>query len=168
LLDARGSISAAHRNAADIAIVDRALRWFDAAPVATLGVFWPMRGEPDLRPLYAALAARGVRLALPVVDGADLPLRFVGWTPGDMLVKDGLGVMVPAAGETLTPAALLIPCLGFNAQRMRLGYGGGFYDRTLAAVQRPQAIGIAYASSKADFAGEAHDVALDLIITEES
>jgi 5,10-methenyltetrahydrofolate synthetase len=61
---------------------------------------------------------------------------------------------------------VLLPCVGFNGQRMRLGYGGGFYDRTLAAVPRPLALGVAYSCARADFAGEAHDIALDAIFTE--
>jgi 5,10-methenyltetrahydrofolate synthetase len=107
-----------------------------------------------------------VRLALPVVVDKDAPLRFVNWTPGDAMLKDGFGVAIPASGEVVSPQALLIPCVGFNRQRLRLGYGGGFYDRTLAVDPRPTTVGIGYACGLVDFDGAAHDIALDMIFTE--
>jgi 5-formyltetrahydrofolate cyclo-ligase len=75
---------------------------------------------------------------------------------------------VPSPPQVIVqPQALLIPCVGFNRQRMRLGYGGGYYDRTLAASPRPLAIGIAYRGSLATFAADPYDIALDAIITED-
>ena len=135
-------------------------------PLAPLGVYWPMRGEPDLRPAYAALAARGMQLALPVVVERAAPLRFAKWTPDTPLVAGTFGALVPAEPAWLKPSTLLVPCLGFNSGRMRLGYGGGFYDRTLAAAPRPATIGIAYDCLHAEFEAEPHDVALDCILTE--
>lgn len=134
--------------------------------LARLGVYWPMRGEPDLRPAYAALAARGVQLALPVVVEPAAPLRFAKWTPDTPLVTGAFGALVPAEPAWVEPSTLLVPCLGFNSARMRLGYGGGFYDRTLAAAPRPATIGIAYDCLHAEFEAEPHDVALDCILTE--
>nr|WP_254783798.1 5-formyltetrahydrofolate cyclo-ligase [Collimonas sp. OK307] len=172
LLATRKSISAACRQEWDAELGRRVITWatlwMDTHPDGTLGVYWPIRGEPDLRPAYAELAARGMRLALPVVVGSDSPLRFASWIPGEAMVKDGFGVAIPASDVAAIPLALLIPCVGFNQHRIRLGYGGGFYDRTLApsALLRPQAIGIAYACGLAEFDGAAHDVALDAIITE--
>ncbi len=81
---------------------------------------------------------------------------------------DRMGVAVPAQLRMVArPPALLVPCLGFNAQRYRLGYGGGFYDRTLEALPRPLTVGVAYAADLAQFASAAHDVALDIILTED-
>ncbi len=78
-----------------------------------------------------------------------------------------MGVQVPAASSAeVAPELLLIPCVGFNQERFRLGYGGGFYDRTLAARPRPRAIGVAYECSRAEFSVEAHDIALDAVVTE--
>lgn len=134
---------------------------------SVIGVYWPIRNEPDLRALYTAWAANGKQLALPVVIDKNMPLKFFAWTPGDDLLKDAMGVWIP--GGTLTevhPEVVLVPCVGFNDARMRLGYGGGFYDRTLARSPRPQAIGVAYRCLRAAFATEAHDVAMDAIITE--
>ncbi|TFW09777.1 5-formyltetrahydrofolate cyclo-ligase [Oxalobacteraceae bacterium OM1] len=168
LLAHRQSISAEVRREWDIAIGRRVLAWWNANPVAVLGVYWPIRSEPDLRPFYDGLAARGARLALPLVAQVDAPLQFHAWQPGDTLIKDSYGVMVPADGAVVHPDALLIPCVGFNAGNIRLGYGGGFYDRTLASAARPLAVGVAYALARRDFPGDAHDVALDAIITETS
>jgi 5,10-methenyltetrahydrofolate synthetase len=152
--------------AARNAIGAHVVAWWKANPVQTLGVYWPIRSEPDLRATYADLASRGVRLALPIVTGKNAPLRFAAWTPGDALVQDSLGIAIPAADIIVQPQALLIPCVGFNTERIRLGYGGGFYDRTLALQPRPLAIGIGYACALAVFDGAPHDVALDMIITE--
>ncbi|NEX61460.1 5-formyltetrahydrofolate cyclo-ligase [Noviherbaspirillum galbum] len=146
----------------------RVMAWWNANPVGTLGVYWPIRREPDLRDTYEMLAAHGVRLALPAVVAPDAPLVFLAWEAGAPLVKDKLGVMMPARRVEIEPDALLVPCVGFNAAKFRLGYGGGFYDRTLAGPARPVAVGISYACCEAVFAGDAHDVALDAVITEES
>jgi 5-formyltetrahydrofolate cyclo-ligase len=155
---------------ADAAIAAHLLAWWHAlgaAAPASIGVYWPLKGEPDLSAAYAALAAGGVQLALPVVIARDAALGFAEWTPGEAMLTDPMGVAVPAQRRMVArPPALLVPCLGFNAQRYRLGYGGGFYDRTLAALPRPLTVGVAYASDLAQFASAAHDVALDLILTE--
>lgn len=167
LLAARRAIEPAQRRAWDAAIGDNVLHWWNVHRTPTLGVYWPIRGEPDLSPVYAVLVERGVRLALPVVVGHAAPLHFAAWSPGDPMQKDAFGVATPAArSPAVQPDAILIPCVGFNAGRMRLGYGGGFYDRTLALAPRPAAIGIAYSNASAEFGSEAHDIALDLIITE--
>jgi 5-formyltetrahydrofolate cyclo-ligase len=167
LLASRRAISADLRHQWDAAIGNQVLAWWTAHPLLTLGVYWPIRGEPDLRPTYADLATRGVHLSLPVVAGKNLPLTFAAWAPGDALVKDAMGISIPAKIDVvIAPDALLIPCVGFNHSRMRLGYGGGFYDRTLAAAPRPLAIGIAYACALATFDADPHDIRLDRIITE--
>jgi len=168
LLAARSAIATDARQQYDTAIGAHVLAWWRIHPVRILGIFWPMRGEPDLRDVYAELAAQGVQLALPLAIKPDAPLQFAAWAPGDALVPDALGVSIPAGRAILLhPEALLVPCVGFNSARMRLGYGGGYYDRTLAVAPRPYAIGIAYANTLASFDTAAHDVALDWIITEQ-
>lgn len=167
LLATRRAVPAGLRRQWDAAIGTQIIQWWAAHPVRTLAVYWPIRGEPDLRPSYDELTRLGVRLALPVVVAKDAALGFAAWAPGDVLMKDALGVSVPAHAETcVQPDALLIPCVGFNATRIRLGYGGGFYDRTLAVAPRPLAIGIAYGCALAEFDADPHDVGLDLIVTE--
>ncbi|WP_420472925.1 5-formyltetrahydrofolate cyclo-ligase [Noviherbaspirillum sp. ST9] len=166
LLANRQAITSEVRNAMDAAIARQVIAWHDAHPAGILGVYWPIRGEPDLRECYAVLAEQGTRLALPIVVDRNAPLRFLAWEPGDAMIKDSFGVAIPASGEEVRPGALLIPCVGFNEQRFRLGYGGGFYDRTLAQAGRPVTVGIAYAQSRARFDADAHDVPLDYVITE--
>ncbi len=120
-----------------------------------------------MRTCYAALAELGVQLALPVVTAKAVPLRFACWNPGDPLIKDAMDIAIPTSPQCwVQPQALLIPCVGFNTHRLRLGYGGGFYDRTLATAPRPIAIGVAYADALTAFDSGPHDVALDGIITE--
>jgi 5-formyltetrahydrofolate cyclo-ligase len=167
LLDIRRNIGDEDRVRSNAAIGSLLDQRFQMHPVSTLGVFWPIRQEPDLLSLYDRLAARGIRLSLPVVVGKNLPLQFAVWSPGDATAKDSFGVPVPEHPVFVaTPQALLIPCVGFNAQRFRLGYGAGFYDRTLAVTPRPFTIGIAYSCQQAVFDASAHDVALDMIVTE--
>ena len=164
----RRTIDPATRHAWDDRIGARVLAWWQAHPHESLGVYWPLAGEPDLRPAYAELAQAGVRLALPVVIERDAPLGFAEWIPGEPTLTDRLGVAVPSDLRMVErPPALLVPCLGFNALGYRVGYGGGFYDRTLAPQPRPATVGIAYACQLVAFDGDAHDVPLDQVITEE-
>jgi len=169
LLARRRAISAEERSQYDATLNQRVLAWWEGNPVASLGVYWPIHGEPDLHAAYLELARRGVQLSLPVVINAEAPLQFVKWAPGDMLVLDVMKVPVPAPPHSaIRPQALLIPCAGFNRQRTRLGYGGGFYDRTLAVSPRPLAIGIGYHCLLTTFTADPHDIALDAIITEDA
>lgn len=164
----RCAIDPATRQAWDDRIGARVLAWWQAHPHASVGVYWPLAGEPDLRPAYAEMAAAGVRLALPVVVERDAPLGFAEWIPGEPTETDRLGVAVPSDLRMIErPPALLVPCLGFNAQGYRVGYGGGFYDRTLGPAPRPATVGIAYGCQRVAFTGDAHDVPLDSVITEE-
>jgi 5,10-methenyltetrahydrofolate synthetase len=169
LLTQRHAIAADLRAQYDKALCSHVVDWWNSHPVRRLGVYWPIRGEPDLRSAYIELAKRGVQLALPVVVEADASLRFAAWAPGDGLVVGAMKVPVPAQPHIpVYPEALLVPCIGFNPQRIRLGYGGGFYDRTLAATPHPLAIGIGYSCGLADFSAAPHDIALDAMITEDA
>jgi len=166
LLATRRAIEPVQRTEWDAQIGRRLHAWLVSRPVATLGVYWPIQGEPDLRVAYVELARQGVALALPSVIRRDAPLAYVEWLPGEELAKDQFGVPVPEHRRPAQPDALLVPCVGFNAQRFRLGYGAGFYDRTLALPARPIALGVAYACGLAEFESAAHDIALDFIMTE--
>ncbi len=170
LLTARRALDPATRAGWDRALSDHVIDWWKATRPAALGVYWPLRDEPDLHPAYAEVARLGARLLLPVVVQKDEALEFAEWRIGEEMVKDKMGVAVPAdlRLQAAYPPALLVPCLGFNPQGYRLGYGGGFYDRTLARPPRPRTVGIAYSSLQVLFAEDAHDVALDCILTEAS
>ena len=167
LLAARKAMPPEERAWRDAAIGRHLLDWLERHPVKSMGVYWPHAGEPDLTAIYPALAARDVTLALPVVIKRDAPLVFYAWRPGEALVKDAHGVMAPVVRNCLVePEVLLLPCVGFNEEGYRLGYGGGYYDRTLAAMPGVRAVGIAYAAGKAEFAADAYDMAMELVLTE--
>lgn len=166
LLAHRQALHLEVRREMDARIGVHLLEWWNRHRFESLGVYWPIRGEPDLHPVYAQLAQRGVRLALPAVAARQAPLVFLAWEPGAPTVRDAYGVQVPAAAEPVSPQALLVPCVGFNDGNFRLGYGGGFYDRTLASLPRPATAGIAYAFSRVRFEADVFDVALDTIITD--
>lgn len=149
-------------------------RVLDAAPLpagAVVAGYWPMRGEIDVLPLLAALAERGQVTALPAVIERKAPLVFRRWATGDPL-EDGLyGTRHPvAAAEEVRPVCLLVPLLAFDRRGIRLGYGGGFYDRTLAALRASGpvvAVGIAYAGQEVEsLPAEDHDERLDWVVTE--
>lgn len=167
LLAKRAAITPDQRSQWDKEIGDRLLAWWRMNHAPVIGVYWPIRGEPDLRDAYVSLVEQGVQLALPVVMEKEAPLAFARWAPDDAVVKDRHGVSVPATIIEVKPSALLIPCVGFDLQRYRLGYGGGYYDRTLALESKPAAIGIAYACLHADFEIGPHDLAMDAVITEQ-
>lgn len=169
LRTARGALDPAIKVQWDAHIGAQVVAWWRLRQVAAIGVYWPLAGEPDLRAAYAELHAAGVHLALPVVMERDAPLSFTHWTPGEPMIPDEMGVQVPAELRFVErPPALLIPCLGFNADGYRLGYGGGYYDRTLEAAPRPYTLGIAYSNQEAQFSHAPHDVPLDVIVTESS
>lgn len=141
----------------------------ELAPAAAVAGYFPLRDEADPRGLMAALAARGHPLALPcVVPGA--PLVFRAWTMGDTLHANprAYGIAEPLASVPIVvPALVLVPLLAFDAAGTRLGYGGGYYDRTLAALTGARAIGIAYAGQEVPaLPRAAHDHPLEAVITE--
>jgi 5,10-methenyltetrahydrofolate synthetase len=167
LLGVRRGLDADTRAAWDHAIGEQVVAWWQAHTPAALGVYWPLRDEPQLQAAYARLERLGARLLLPVVVEKHAALEFADWRMGEAMVKDGMGVAVPADLRLQPyPPALLIPCLGYNSGGYRLGYGGGFYDRTLARGPRPLTVGVAYRCLEVDFASDTHDVPLDAIITE--
>jgi len=168
LLTQRQALDGAERRVLSARIIAAVEARLDACRPDAIGAYWPMRGEVDVRPLMHRAHERGVTVALPQVVEPGLPLRFVRWTPQTSLHEDRRGALVTGAVEEVMPALLLVPCVGFDARRYRLGYGGGFYDRTLAA--RPvRSWGLAYECNRiAAFEVQAHDLALDAIITEDA
>lgn len=129
-----------------------------------------IRTELDPEPLMLALIERGCRLLVPVIEGEGLPLKFREWTPGARMVPGPFGAEVPAGGAWLEPDLLIVPLLAFDAAGRRLGYGGGFYDRTLARLRAAgpaRAIGFAYAAQHVEeVPAEETDQLLDAIVTE--
>ncbi len=133
--------------------------------------FHPFRSELDCRPLLSALRDAGCITSLPVIVAPNQPLAFRQWTPGEPLEPGVWDIPVPLAGaDSLVPDILLVPLLGFDRAGYRIGYGGGFYDRTIAALQSAKpvtAIGLAFSAQEIDeVPREAHDMALDWVLTE--
>lgn len=174
--EARRAAVAARREAAAERLGPRAAARLAAtlAPCAgaVLAGYMPIRTEVDPQPALAAHLARGAggRICLPVIEAPALPLAFRDWHPGARLVTGPFGVQVPEAGDWLTPTVLIVPLLAFDWRGYRLGYGGGFYDRSLAALRARGpviAIGLAYAAQEVEEVPvEATDQPLDLIVTE--
>ncbi|MEN0074325.1 MAG: 5-formyltetrahydrofolate cyclo-ligase [Paracraurococcus sp.] len=134
---------------------------------AIVAGFWPMGGEIDIRPLLLALAGRGHPIALPVTPKRGLPLAFRRWRPGETLGHGPMGTRQPIAGEALRPDWLLVPLLAFDRAGRRLGYGGGYYDRTLAGLPGATAIGCAFACQELpEVPAGPEDWRLDAVATE--
>jgi 5,10-methenyltetrahydrofolate synthetase len=129
---------------------------------------WPYRGEYDARFVARRLRDRGAITALPVVVAPRTPLVFREWHPGVELARGVLGIPYPAAGAELAPDVALVPIVAFDDGGFRLGYGGGFFDRTLAAAaKKPVAIGIGYEAAHVDtIHPQPHDLPMDWVVTE--
>ncbi len=167
LITARRAMPADVKAQADERIMAALLTWLDAHRPSSLGAYLAMAGEPELMPLYQGLEARGILLAMPVALEKQAALVYQRWRPGEPLARDASGMQAPAVRTAqIAPDVVLAPCVGFNEQGFRLGFGGGYFDRTLAVNPRPKALGIAYASTRVSFPTDPHDIALDLIITD--
>jgi 5-formyltetrahydrofolate cyclo-ligase len=137
-------------------------------PGITLGVYWPFQAECDPRPLIDRLIAAGSAVALPVVVDKKGPLEYRAWRPGEKLVDGVWNIPVPERRQIVIPQAVLAPLVGFDRGCYRLGYGGGYFDRTLAALApRPWAIGVGFELSRLEtIYPQSFDIPMDLIVTE--
>ncbi len=133
-----------------------------------LGVYWPFRAEFDPRPLIETLIAGGRAVALPVVIDKKGPLEYRAWAPGEPLAAGVWDIPIPEKREIVVPAMVLAPLVGFDRDYYRLGYGGGYFDRTLAALSpRPLAIGVGFAAQEiATIYPQPFDIPMDVIVTE--
>jgi len=137
-------------------------------PPRTLGFCAPVRGEFDARPLVSLLIEHGWQAAMPVVVAPNAPMNFRTWTPSSAMDSDRHGMPIPASGQTVVPDIVLLPLVAFDPQGFRLGYGGGYFDRTLAVlVPRPLTIGVGFELARvANIRPQAHDLPLDAVVTE--
>jgi 5-formyltetrahydrofolate cyclo-ligase len=133
-----------------------------------VGTYWPIRGEPDLRNWGLRVTEQGGRLALPVVIRKGWPLEYRIWMPGDPLERGVWNILVPASGPAVQPDVVIAPVVGFDGAHYRLGYGGGYFDRTLAAFEsKPLTIGVGYAQSRLrTIYPQLHDIPMDVVITD--
>jgi 5-formyltetrahydrofolate cyclo-ligase len=144
----RGGLSAEERRAAAMGLVEMWRYEQPVEPPAVVGGFWPMAEELDIRPLMIELINQGCQLALPVVVAKKQPLMFRAWRPGDPLEAGAFGTLQPTARRAVVePEVLIVPLLAVDEEGWRLGYGGGFYDRTLEALRaskRVIAVGVGF------------------------
>jgi 5,10-methenyltetrahydrofolate synthetase len=145
--------------------------WLVGRSESTIGAYWPIKGEFDALPALFRWTegGEGRRIGLPVIDRATKQLRFHIWYPGCPMEEDAYGIPKPKDTPEFDPQLLLVPCVGFGPEGLRLGYGGGFYDRTLAQLEpRPFTLGLAYSHGYIPWLeAEAHDVPLDAILHED-
>ena len=148
--------------------IDAGLRALIAELPGVLGVYWPFRAEFDPRPLIDWAVASGRAVALPVVVDKKGPLEYRAWRPGDKLVDGVWNIPVPENRNVVTPRVVLAPLVGFDRATYRLGYGGGYFDRTLAALSpRPLAIGVGFEVQLLEtIHPQPYDLPMDLIVTE--
>ncbi|WP_296638583.1 5-formyltetrahydrofolate cyclo-ligase [Roseovarius sp.] len=142
---------------------------FNGARGKVLSCYWPIKGEPDLRELMAEWHENGVLIALPSVEVKAAPLVFRRWTPETQMVRGDWNIPVPPPeAEQVTPDITLAPMIGWTTECYRLGYGGGYFDRTLAALDpRPVSIGIALSAAQiGTIYPQPHDIPLDLVVTD--
>src|SRR6478735_3988692 len=175
LLDARVRMPVADRQQASAQIIERLdALWREAGrltPGTIVSAYWPLRGEPDLRPWLGDLNAQGLVCVLPVVVQKGEPLQFRRWSPGCAMEKGFWNIPVPADPATFTPQLLIAPVVGFDRQCYRLGYGGGYFDRTLAALQGEHheyhVAGVGYSMAEIPSIQPLdHDIALQAIVTD--
>jgi len=169
LIDERLAVDASARQAMSDRIAVRLDTVIGKVSGRIVSTYWPFRGEPDLRNWSIRVIERGGRIALPVVIQKGWPLEFRVWAPGDPLERGVWDILVPSNGPAVQPDVVIAPLVGFDADRYRLGYGGGFFDRTLAAMPRkPVVVGIGYASSRIrTIYPQPHDIQMDVIVTDE-
>ncbi len=187
LKQARKEMSVADRQRASLLIRARLFTWLattrtaceqaGTAPPGIVAGFWPLADEPDLVALYRQWHDNGIVVTLPVMQPAEQTLQFHRWQPDTELISAGFGVFEPRATDPLIPDLVLVPTLGFTPDADRLGYGKGFYDRTLAGFvsinHRPTTIGVAWDNANLheldpSYQAADHDHRLDAIITSTS
>ena len=168
LIEAREALPAQDVERARQAIDSHLERGFPGLRSNTLAFCWPIRNEYDARHLARTLRAAGALTALPVVVAPKTPLVFREWHPGVALAEGPLGIPYPVDSRALAPRAVLLPMNGWDMQGYRLGYGGGFFDRTLASLkERPLVIGVTYEMARMQtIHPQPWDVPLDYVVTE--
>jgi 5-formyltetrahydrofolate cyclo-ligase len=149
-----------------------AVHFFDGVPLksgAVVAAYWPIRDELDIKPVLTRLMDDGQPVCLPVVLGDGLPLQLRLWQPGAALYPSGFGTLAPdELAPIVEPDVILMPLVGYDKHGTRLGYGGGYYDRTLGRIStKPMLLGFAFAHQEFDHSPrDSHDVPLDAVVTE--
>jgi 5,10-methenyltetrahydrofolate synthetase len=168
LVAARLEVDAAQLEAWRRSIDSHIERSFPGLAGATFAFCWPIRNEYDSRHLARRLRAKGARTLLPVVVAPNAPLVFREWHPGVRLLEGAMGIPYPADSAELEPDAVLLPMNGWDAQGYRLGYGGGYFDRTLASLARkPVTVGVSFELARIEtIHPQEWDIPVDYVVTE--
>ena len=168
LLAQRDAIPLDERRRDDARISEHLLAAFPHLARMIVGFYWPMKGEFDPRIAILRLREHGARAALPVVVQKAAPLEFREWWPGVETVPGVFGLPVPQGSPVVVPEACLIPPVGFDKSGYRLGYGGGYFDRTLAALSpQPLKIAVARESNRIpNIHPQPYDIPMDFVVTE--
>jgi len=168
LLARRGTLELDTRKRNAESVTQQLLSAVDLRAYPTLGFYWPIRGELDLRGLARSHVEAGGTAALPVVVAKNAPIELWQWQHGAPMQRGFWNIPVPAERRVVKPDVLVIPLVGYDAAGFRLGYGGGYYDRTLAAlVPRPFCIGVGFDDAELPtIHPQPHDIPMDLIVTE--
>lgn len=167
LIAARLALPADKRAALAQQIADHLDRLVPIAPDTVVSLYWPFRGEPDLRAWMTRLAERGIGVALPVVEEKARPLIFRRWHPGCAMTRGVWNIPIPEKDDRVVPTVVLSPLVGVDRACFRLGYGGGFFDRTLAAMTaKPLVIGVGYELARIEtIHPQPYDIPMDIVIT---
>jgi 5-formyltetrahydrofolate cyclo-ligase len=167
LIAARLKLDAGYRAAQTLAIASDLDRIIPFASGTIVSLYWPIRAEPDLRPWMQAKFEKGIRIALPEALALGQPLVFREWRPGARLARGLWNIPYPADGVEVVPTVVLAPVIGFDPACYRLGYGGGFFDRTLARMPgRPLVIGLGFAQALVStIFPQPHDIPMNWIVT---
>ncbi len=168
LIERRMAAPPAERRAWSAAIEPRLEAVIAETRARLVGFYWPFRAEFDPRPLVERLLAAGQRVALPVVVEPKTPMVFRPWSPGCKMTTGVWDIPIPDTEETVLPDLVMAPLVGFDGARYRLGYGGGYFDRTLAALSpKPFAVGIGFELGRLETVfPQPHDIAMDAVVTE--
>jgi 5-formyltetrahydrofolate cyclo-ligase len=168
LLTKRQAVAPAERQQWNASITQLLTELFPILQEMIIGFYWPFKGEFDPRFAIHSLRMSGATAALPEVERKGAPLKFREWWPGVRVTKGVFDLPVPDGTAVVAPQALFIPPVGFDSKGYRLGYGGGYFDRTLAAMQpQPLKIGVAFELSRIPtIRPHPHDIPMDLIVTE--
>ena len=168
LVAQREGVALSRRRAVDAGINASLELAFPGLARRVIAFCWPYRGEVDVRFAIHAFRARGATAALPEVQGKCLPLQFRQWWPGVAMAPGALGIPAPAGTAIVVPDAAFVPLVGFDARGYRLGYGGGYFDRTLAALARkPLTVGVGTEAARLPTIDpQPHDVPMDFIVTD--
>lgn len=170
LIAKRQKLSGTPRLDAEQQIQQRLVSLLTAMPMGVISFYMPIHGEINCQPVIENLLGRGWRAALPKIIAKNTALQFRQWTTDSKMQPEIWQIPVPQNTAELTPDVLLIPLVGFDTNLHRLGNGGGFYDRSLAAITpKPLAIGIGLESLKlTDIEPQPHDIAMDIVVTEQA